>query len=117
MSGVPEEWAPGEGVPGPCGVGYLGSGHQGRGNRGTCTKAGVPVEGTGKRMLGEGGPEEWVPNAGAYPGFSKGGGEEPGKAPVSRQMPQVANSERSEQQRGPGAQPLEHFVLNYALNQ
>ena len=50
--------------------------------------------------------------AAVYLGFLKGGGKEP-----ARSASFESNAASGEQNGGPGAQPPEHFVLHYELNQ
>ena len=53
---------------------------------------------------------------GAYPGFSKGRGEESARG-AGFEPNAASDSERRVQQQGSGAQPPENFVLNNVLNQ
>ena len=55
--------------------------------------------------------------SGAYPGFSKGGGEEPARS-ASFEPNAVSGKQRAKQATSsPGAQSPENFVLNYGLKQ
>ena len=61
--------------------------------------------------------KETTEDSGAYPAFSKGGGEERARSTSFEPNAACGKQQAKGAAVGPGAQPTENFVLSYALNQ